>query len=70
MFPLGVLSVNFARFEYAFPWMFTVVSGLHEDFARVTLARVRLPTCSQLLGSMIEKKDWPDGATELIHYFR
>jgi hypothetical protein len=69
IFALGVVSVNFARFEYAFTWLFSVVSGLHEDFARITLARVGLLTCSQLLGSMIEKKDWPDGATELIRYF-
>ena len=69
IFALGVVSVNFARFEYAFTWLLTVVSGLHEDFARITLARVGLLTSTQLLDSMIEKKDWPDGAIELIRYF-
>jgi hypothetical protein len=69
IFALGVVSVNFARFEYAFTWMFTVVSGIHEDFARMTLARVGLLACSQLLGSMIEKREWPDGAKELVRYF-
>jgi hypothetical protein len=69
VFAIGVVSINFARFERAITWMLAATTGCEEIEAETILRP--LPPAERLrrLKTAIEKKRWPQIAHSLIDHF-
>jgi hypothetical protein len=69
VFAIGVVSINFARFERAITWMLAATTGCEEIEAETILRP--LPPAERLrrLKTAIEKKRWPQVAHSLIDHF-
>jgi hypothetical protein len=64
VFALGVVSINYARFERAVTWVFAAVSGMSEEYAAIIMARSNASDRAQLIRQMIAKPDWPKDASD------
>jgi len=69
VFALGVISVNFARFERAITWMLAATTGCEETEAETILRP--LPPAEKLrkLKTAIEGRCWPQPVDGLIGHF-
>lgn len=69
IFALGVVSINYARFERAVIWISAAVSGLPEEYATMFVARLNGVDRTKLIGQMLDKRNWPEDATDLVRHF-
>lgn len=69
VFALGVVSINFARFERVITWMLAAASGCEEAEAETMLRP--LPPAEKLrrLKAAIEGRRWPQLVDDLIGHF-
>ena len=68
IFALGAISVNYARFEYAFVNMFRLITGANWKFAGFLAPRITNETKLGLMGQM-RHEDWPKEILERSDHF-
>jgi hypothetical protein len=59
LFALGVVSVNYARFERAVTWVFAAVTAQSEDYAAVIMARTNPGERGRLIRQFLNMTNWP-----------
>ena len=59
---LGVVSINYARFELTHVWMLAAVANLKERQAAVISARTNPSDRVRLIETFMSQVDWPEDA--------
>jgi len=71
VYALGVVSINFARFELTHTWMLAAVANIRERQATVIAARANPGDRGRLIESFMSHREWPDDAEAAIkHYLK
>jgi hypothetical protein len=68
---LGVVCVNYARFERAITWVFSAVTAQPEEYAAIIIARTNAVDRGRFIRLFLEKTDWPDEplAKDIVQHF-
>jgi hypothetical protein len=69
---LGVVSINYARFERTNVWMLCAVANMSEEHASAIIPNVNTLDRIKLIKTFLNrKKDWPaDGLAAIRHYLK
>ena len=68
---LGVVSINYARFELTHVWMLASVANMQERQAAVVSARTNPSDRVRLIETFMSHREWPDEASTAIkHYLK
>jgi hypothetical protein len=69
---LGVVSINYARFERTNVWMLCAVANMSEEHASAIIPSVNTIDRIKLIKTFLGRKtDWPsDGLTAIRHYLK
>lgn len=68
---LGVVSINYARFERTNVWMLCALANMPEEQALVFNARTNPSDRVKVLETFLKKRDWPEDALIAIkHYLK
>ena len=71
VFALGVVSINYARFERTHVWMLAAVANMSEDQASVIVGRTNASEHINLVETFLKRRTWPNGVSEAIgHYIK
>ena len=71
VFALGVVSINYARFERTNVWMIAAVANMREPHAAVMSARTNATDRVKLIESYLLQSKWPaDVETAIRHYMK
>lgn len=71
VFALGVVSINYSRFELTHVWMLSAVANMVERQAWLVVARMNAGDRVKLIQTFFEQRDWPhDTATAIKHYLK
>jgi hypothetical protein len=71
VFALGVVSINYARFERTNVWMIAAVANMREAHAAVMSARTNATDRVKLIEAYLLQSKWPaDVETAIRHYMR
>ena len=66
VYALGVVSINYARFERTHVWMLAAVANMKEDQAAIITARART-----IIETFFERREWPpETAAAIKHYLK
>lgn len=69
VFALGVVSINYARFEVTQTWMLAAVSNIREHDAIIKAARVTPGERIKLIQSSMFQREWPKDVAKAIHHY-
>jgi hypothetical protein len=68
---LGVVSINYARFELTHVWMLAAVANLQERQAAVISTRTNPSDRVRLIDTFMTHREWPeDAAAAIKHYLK
>ena len=71
VYALGVVSINYAKFERTHVWMLAAVANMKEDHAAVVSARTNASDRVKLINVFLSKREWPNEAlTPINHYLK
>src|SRR2546423_9968547 len=71
VFALGVVSINYARFERTHVWMLAAVANMREDQATIIAARTNASERARLIETFFERREWPpETAAAIKHYLK
>lgn len=71
VYALGVVSINYARFERTHVWMLAAVANMKEDQASIINARTNPSARVEFIRTFMERREWPAEALAAIsHYLR
>jgi hypothetical protein len=71
VYALGVVSINYAKFELTHTWMLAAVANIREQQATVISARANTSDRIKLIESFMSHREWPDDiATAIKHYLK
>jgi hypothetical protein len=71
VYAVGVVSINYARFERTHVWMLAAVANMREHQAAVIIARTNASERVKLIETFMQRGKWPDKALAAIrHYLR
>jgi hypothetical protein len=71
VYALGVVSINYARFERTHVWMLAAVANMAEDQAAIITARTSSSERAKLIETFFDRREWPsETATAIRHYLR
>jgi hypothetical protein len=71
VYALGVVSINYARFERTHVWMLAAVANMKEDQAAIITARTNATERARLIDTFFERREWPaDAAAAIRHYLK
>jgi hypothetical protein len=70
-YAVGVVSINYARFERTHVWMLAAVANMPEEQAAVIIARTNASDRVKLIETLMQRGKWPDEALAAIkHYLK
>jgi hypothetical protein len=69
VFALGVVSVNFARLEFAVHAMFAVILGITGALSYRLMFKIGPEMRDKLMREMLPTRDWPKEVVELVTHF-
>jgi hypothetical protein len=70
IFALGVVSVNYAKLEYALSLLFGIILGLDQEVSLQTIAKVKNhETIRYLMSLALPKTAWPAHAQDAVAHF-
>lgn len=71
LFALGVVSVNYARFERSITWVFAAVTAQSEEYAAVIMARTNAVERGRLIRQFLDMANWSEEplAEDLVVHF-
>ena len=71
VYAVGVVSINYARFERTHVWMLAAVANMPEEQAAVIIARANASDRVKLIETFMQRGKWPDEALAAItHYLK
>jgi hypothetical protein len=71
VYALGVVSINYARFERTHVWMLAAVANMKEDQAAIITARTNASERVKLIETFFERREWPpEVAAAIKHYLK
>lgn len=71
VYAIGVVSVNYARFERTHTWMASAVANIPEDRAGIVMARINAADRIRLIETFVTQNNWPaEAAAAARHYIR
>jgi hypothetical protein len=69
VYAIGVVSINYARFERTFAWMASAVANIPEIRAGIIMARVNAADRIRLIETFLAQNKWPaDAEAATRHY--
>jgi hypothetical protein len=69
VYALGVVSINYARFERTHVWMLAAVANMAEEHATVFIARTNASDRASVIETFFKRRSWPqEAATAIKHY--
>ena len=69
VFALGVVSVSYARLEFAFSHVFSKVLGITNNEAWVQLAKINNYQRLRRMRDVLQALDWPDATKKRVAHF-
>ena len=69
VYALGVVSINYARFERTHVWMLAAVANMTEEQAAVIIARANASDRMKLIETFMQRGKWPDKALAAIRHY-
>lgn len=69
VYALGVVSINYARFERTHVWMIAAVANMQERHAAVISARTNASDRVKLIETFMKQRDWPEDAEIRIKHY-
>jgi hypothetical protein len=69
IFAIGVVSVNYARFEHAIHAMLTVILGIDSVVSRHLMFKIGAETRDKLMREMLPTWPWPSSVIDLVQHF-
>lgn len=71
VYALGVVSINYARFERTHIWMLAAVANMSEQQASIITARVNAAERVKLIDAFFSQREWPEDLSDAIkHYLK
>jgi hypothetical protein len=71
VYALGVVSINYARFERTHVWMLAAVANMREDQATIIAARTNASERGRLIETFFGRREWPpETAAAIKHYLK
>jgi hypothetical protein len=71
VYAIGVVSVNYARFERTHTWMASAVANIPEDRAGIVMARINAADRIRLIETFVTQNNRPaEAAAAARHYIR
>ena len=71
VYALGVVSINYVRFERTHVWMLSAVAKMSEEQAAIITARTNASERVKLIETFFDRRDWPsEVATPIKHYLK
>src|ERR1044071_6718589 len=71
VYALGVVSINYARFERTHVWMLAAVANMKEDQAAIIVARTNASERAKLIETFFNRHEWPaEAAAAIKHYLK
>jgi hypothetical protein len=71
VYAIGVVSINYARFERTHTWMTAAVGNMKEAQAALVIARMNASDRTRLIEAFMQRAKWPDEALAAIkHYLK
>jgi hypothetical protein len=68
---VGVVSINYARFERTHVWMLAAVANMPEEHAAIISGRTNASDRVKLIETFLNRAKWPDEAlTAIKHYLK
>lgn len=69
VYALGVVSINYARFERTHVWMTAAVANMKEAHAAVICARINASDRVKLIEAYLGQREWPQEALAAIRHY-
>lgn len=69
VYALGVVSINYNRFERTHIWMLSAVANMSEAQAAVVTARTNASDREKLIDTFHKHRKWPDEASAAIKHY-
>lgn len=66
---LGVMNINYVRFERTHVWMLAATGNMSEDQAAVVASRVNPGERANILDIFFKRRSWPDPAGDAIKHY-
>ncbi len=71
VYALGVVSINYARFERTHVWMLAAIANMTEDQATIVTARTNASERTKLIETFFDRREWPsETAAAIKHYLK
>jgi hypothetical protein len=71
VYALGVVSINYTRFERTHVWMLAAVANMTEDQAAIITARTNASERAKLIETFFDRREWPsETAAAIKHYLK
>jgi hypothetical protein len=69
IYALGVVSINYARFERTHVWMLAAVANMQEEHASVFIARTNASDRANVIETFFKRRSWPQEAAIAIEHY-
>jgi len=69
IFALGVVSVNYARLEFAVQAVFTTLLGITSELSARLMFKLTPEVRDKMMREMLPMHDWPDNVLDLLLHF-
>ena len=71
VYALGVVSINYTRFERTHVWMLAAVANMTEDQAAIITARTNASERAKLIETFFDRREWQsETAAAIKHYIK
>ena len=69
VYALGIVSINYARFERTHVWMLAAVANMTEAQASIINARTNPSARAEFIRTFMERREWPAEASAAISHY-
>lgn len=69
VYALGIMNINYVRFERAHVWMLAATANVTEEQAAVFVSRINPNERAQLIDNFFKRRDWPDPCSDAIRHY-